>query len=102
MLRTMIWSLLVGTVALTSQVLAQQSSPAPASENQAAVGVAMPANGATMSQVRQRFGPPESEQPPVGDPPITRWRYSGYTVYFERDLVITSVSDAELGLTSSP
>jgi len=51
----------------------------------------LPANGLTKSQVEQRYGSPEERREPVGDPPITRWVYDGYSVYFEHDLVIESV-----------
>jgi len=43
------------------------------------------------SPARRRGGPPRQKLPPVGDPPITRWEYPEYTVYFEYDKVITSV-----------
>jgi len=51
----------------------------------------VPTNNLTMVQVREEFGQPDSEVPAVGEPPITRWVYAQYTVYFERDRVITSV-----------
>ncbi len=57
-----------------------------------------PTQGMTMGQVRTRFGDPTAELAPVGGgrpqhPPITRWQYDGYTVYFEHDKVIYSVPD---------
>ena len=58
---------------------------------QSAPGIQTPQNGFTMSQVRQQFGNPVSELPAVGDPPITRWDYDGYSVFFEHDLVLHSV-----------
>jgi len=54
-------------------------------------GLPRPVRGQTMDQVRQRFGEPGERLSPVGDPPITRWVYGAYTVYFERDRVITTV-----------
>lgn len=50
-----------------------------------------PARGITMAQVEQRFGAPEQRSASIGDPPITRWVYGQYTVYFEADHVIHSV-----------
>ena len=50
-----------------------------------------PRNGLSMAQVRQQFGEPAQEVPAVGEPPISRWEYTGYTVYFENDLVLHSV-----------
>jgi hypothetical protein len=58
---------------------------------EAASSVKMPANGMTMKMVEKWFGKPTQKYPPVGDPPITRWEYPEYTVYFEYDKVITSV-----------
>jgi hypothetical protein len=58
---------------------------------QSAPRIQTPQNGFTMSQIRQQYGNPVSELPAVGDPPITRWDYDGFSVYFEYDLVLHSV-----------
>ena len=50
-----------------------------------------PARGMTMSQVTSKFGAPVSKVPAVGNPPISRWEYPGFVVYFEREHVIHSV-----------
>ncbi len=55
----------------------------------------LPVNGLTMDQVESRYGAPQSRSGPVGDPPITRWTYSDYSVYFEHRLVIESVLNHE-------
>lgn len=47
--------------------------------------------GLTMTQIERNFGAPDTKLAAVGDPPITRWVYPDYTVYFEHHLVITSV-----------
>lgn len=54
-------------------------------------GIPRPTNGQTMEQVKKTFGEPLKELPAVGNPPITRWDYDRYSVYFEYDRVITSV-----------
>jgi hypothetical protein len=51
----------------------------------------LPANGLTKDQVEQRYGAPGERRAPVGDPPISRWLYEDYSVYFENELVIESV-----------
>lgn len=51
----------------------------------------MPGRGVSMSQVEKHFGQPREKAAPVGQPPITRWIYSDYTVYFEYEYVIHSV-----------
>ena len=59
----------------------------------------VPTRGTNMAQVEQRWGPPQSRLAAVGEPPITRWIYGGFTVYFEHNLVIHSVvhRDASTG-----
>lgn len=52
-----------------------------------------PYNGLSMDQVQQSYGEPQERMVPVGDPPITRWVYPDYTVYFEYSLVLTSVGN---------
>ena len=54
-------------------------------------GVARPRHGSTMSEVSTQYGEPTSKKDAVGEPPITRWVYPGYTVYFEHDRVIDVV-----------
>ncbi|MGB5561343.1 MAG: hypothetical protein WBM59_08050 [Sedimenticolaceae bacterium] len=56
-----------------------------------ASGVMRPQRGASMSQVRAQFGEPGTMMDAVGDPPITRWVYPAYTVYFEHDQVLDAV-----------
>jgi hypothetical protein len=51
----------------------------------------LPGNGLSMSQVESRYGSPVEKRSAVGDPPITRWIYPDYSVFFEHDLVIESV-----------
>ncbi len=52
-----------------------------------------PVRGMSMQEVIEQFGQPERKLPPVGDPPITRWKYPRYTVYFEGKYVIHAVPD---------
>jgi hypothetical protein len=53
---------------------------------------ARPARGMTMNRVESRFGSPERRLAAIGDPPITRWEYSGFIVYFEYDKVLHAVA----------
>ncbi|MCH2557089.1 MAG: outer membrane protein assembly factor BamE [Alcanivorax sp.] len=52
-----------------------------------------PTRGMSKAQVRQHYGEPESRRDPVGQPPISRWYYPGFTVYFENDTVLHSVRE---------
>jgi hypothetical protein len=51
-----------------------------------------PARGMSMQKVEATFGAPASRVPPVGSPPISRWEYPGFVVFFEHDHVIHSVA----------
>ena len=53
--------------------------------------VTTPARGMTMNQVASKFGAPVTKVPAVGKPPISRWEYPGFVVYFESNYVIDSV-----------
>ncbi|TVS10636.1 MAG: hypothetical protein EA419_10285 [Wenzhouxiangella sp.] len=55
----------------------------------------LPGNGLSMTEVERRFGSPAERRGPVGEPPITRWSYDDYSVYFEHELVIESVLHPE-------
>lgn len=54
-------------------------------------GLDVPQKSATMNQVRSQFGDPNQEYAAVGEPPITRWDYANFVVYFEHQHVITTV-----------
>ena len=61
------------------------------SERSTHADIPRPRRGQSMEFVRRDFGEPQSVLAAVGDPPITRWVYQGFTVYFEHQWVITSV-----------
>ena len=50
-----------------------------------------PHRGMTAESVESRFGTPEAKVSPVGDPPISRWEYKDFVVFFEYDRVIHAV-----------
>ncbi len=51
-----------------------------------------PARGDSKAGVEERFGSPNEMAGAVGEPPISRWEYPGFTVYFEYERVIHAVS----------
>ena len=53
--------------------------------------VAHPGRGNTMHQVEAKFGAPAKRYPAVGKPPITRWDYPSFSVFFEYNRVVHSV-----------
>ena len=54
--------------------------------------VTLPGRGMTKDQVEERFGSPPEKVESVGEPPISRWVYSSFTVYFEYDHVVHAVN----------
>lgn len=55
----------------------------------------VPARGMSKAEVRARFGEPTRARPAVGQPPISRWDYDGFSVYFENDTTLHSVRDQD-------
>ncbi len=55
-----------------------------------------------MKTVEKQFGPPTTKHPTVGKPPITRWDYAGFSVFFEGDRVIDSVRDRRYAGRAQP
>jgi hypothetical protein len=51
-----------------------------------------PTRGMTQQSVEANFGAPESARDAVGEPPISRWDYANFVVFFEYDRVIHAVS----------
>lgn len=63
---------------------ASEAAPAPAPVNP-------PARGIDMNKVEAQFGAPTERHAAIGNPPITRWDYPGFSVFFEYQHVIHSV-----------
>lgn len=75
---------LAGTAAAETQVTNDQLQVVPSQ-------LERPKRGATMGDVEKQFGAPVNRHPAVGQPPITRWDYNGFSVVFEKDRVIDAV-----------
>ncbi len=67
------------TIAVDDQVSVRQSD------------IDRPAKGMSMKTVEAKFGAPQDRHEAVGNPPITRWDYPLFTVYFEHEYVIHAV-----------
>lgn len=55
-----------------------------------------PTSGMSMDSVEAKYGAPSRRVPAVGgattaQPPITRWEYPGFVVYFENNHVVHTV-----------
>lgn len=87
---------IAGTILLSSFAVASQAEVISITDPRydvpnSAEGVIRPTQGMSMESVEQKFGQPEQKSAPVGEPPITKWTYSDFVVYFEYNLVIHSV-----------
>lgn len=87
MLSLLIAGLLVGVARAETIVVDGQLAVREASGDR-------PTRGMTMTSVEAHFGAPQDRRPAVGEPPITRWDYAGYSVFFERNRVIHTVAKA--------
>jgi hypothetical protein len=74
------------SLAGSAQAEELQMTPAPAASAE------RPSRGMSMEKVEAAYGAPSNRAPAVGQPPITRWEYPGFVVYFEHNLVIHSVA----------
>jgi len=78
-------STVTGTAGVTrADELKMTPAPQPAADR--------PTRGMSMEKVEAKFGAPAKRVPAVGEPPITRWEYPGFVVYFEHHLVLHSVA----------
>lgn len=83
-------------LALTAALLAAAPAHAdtltiPLGQQAAAQQQSLPQRGSSTSQVQRQHGDPVTRHATVGQPPITRWDYAGFSVYFEYDHVIQAV-----------
>lgn len=51
----------------------------------------MPTKGMSKERVKSLFGEPLEDIPAKGQPPISRWKYQEFTVYFDSNTVIHCV-----------
>jgi hypothetical protein len=80
-----VFAMLFGSIAASNAQNLQMDGMAAGSDGQ------RPTRGMTAASVEARFGPPQAKLAPVGEPPISRWEYSGFVVFFEYDRVIHAV-----------
>ena len=77
-------------------VMPADAAPQAGAVAAAPVRAGVPAKGQTMGQVVKRFGEPQVKHAPAGGdapkhPPITRWDYAGFSVFFEHSHVVDTV-----------
>ncbi|MEM6640251.1 MAG: hypothetical protein AAF610_10140 [Pseudomonadota bacterium] len=69
-----------------------QTLAVPGAAKASDVSASVPTRGMSMAQVEKSFGSPVARRSAVGDPPITRWEYGEFIVYFEYKHVIHAVA----------
>jgi hypothetical protein len=84
-------TLLFGLLFAVSAVTGLADTPNQTEVASPAAVVHTPRRGATMTEVEQTYGAPLEKLAPVGNPPISRWKYPDFTVYFEHQYVIHAV-----------
>ena len=87
----MVLALILGLIVLTAPVGTAIADVLLIEEVRQAESMKLPTNGMNTSEVRAAYGDPANTHAPVGDPPITRWDYANWSVYFEYDLVLFTV-----------
>ncbi len=103
MLKTLNTILIVCLITGISIASANQGTAPMTVSPETARPAGMPARGSTMDQVKKAYGPPLQIIGPSGEvtkthPPITRWVYKDYIVYFENDRVIHSARPRSLDI----
>lgn len=63
----------------------------PLSEKVTKTPAAVPMRGQSTSKIKALFGEPKKAHKATGKPPISRWDYDEFTVYFESGFVIHTV-----------
>ena len=81
--------LVVALISFSLPTFAEAQSVQVSKQSQAKIKA--PSLGQSMAKIEEHFGQPLERSGPIGEPPITKWRYAEFTVYFEHDKVIHSV-----------
>jgi hypothetical protein len=78
-------------LAFTLSIPAVQADTLLVERSKRAEEATLPRRGSVMSTVESQFGAPSEKRDAIGEPPITRWVYPGFTVYFEHQHVVHAV-----------
>jgi hypothetical protein len=83
--------LLLGFTVQTQQAIAEDIRIPIGEQAKDQSPIDMPAKGMSKERVKSLFGEPLEEVPAKGQPPISRWKYQEFTVYFDSNAVIHCV-----------
>lgn len=82
---------MLATALFTTAAAQADTLTIPLGQQAAGQQQSLPQRGTSTSQVQRQHGEPVTRHAAVGQPPITRWDYAGFSVYFEYDHVVHSV-----------
>ncbi len=83
-------ALIVGIGATFSSLLVAENLSTSVAE-QGNRSTQTPQNGQKMDNIETQYGTPIEKVMAIGEPPISRWVYSEFTVYFENETVLHAV-----------
>lgn len=84
-------ALLLAVTFQIQNVIAEEIRIPVGEQAKAEPAIDMPAKGMSKERVKSLFGEPLEEIPAKGQPPISRWKYQEFTVYFDSNTVIHCV-----------
>jgi hypothetical protein len=86
------WLAAIGLACATGAMVSSAQTLQMADPPAARPAVATPARGTSMAEVEARYGAPSQRFDAIGQPPITRWVYPSFVVYFEHSHVVHAVA----------
>ena len=92
MLRKTLIGIMAASTAAAWTPLAAETLIIDEMQQSQSVAASRPSRGMTKTRVASNWGEPASRRGPVGEPPISRWEYPGFVVFFEYDHVIHTVA----------
>lgn len=88
---TQLKMLLLLAMALPASLSMAETIKIPVGQQTLTSEIQRPTLGMSKESVEKQFGSPAERVAPKGKPPISRWVYDDFIVYFEFDTVIHSV-----------
>lgn len=86
------WLAAIGLACATGAMVSSAQTLQLADPPAARPAVATPARGTSMAEVEARYGTPSQRFDAIGQPPITRWVYPSFVVFFEYSHVVHAVA----------
>ncbi|HDY98398.1 MAG TPA: phosphodiesterase [Pseudomonas sabulinigri] len=90
-MKTLLHGLVLVSSMLAAGTLHADTLSIPVGEQSGSQATSWPQRGVSFDAVVRGWGEPARRHAAVGQPPITRWDYDSFSVYFESSHVIDSV-----------